>query len=103
MGRPPRRRRKRRTYRWEGAVEEILGDSFWAQLIPADHTGPELMAEFLLKYLPHARPGVLFNLYTHRRGKRFRFVIRGRQVRKAERRLWVTPDPVPIMWDTFVE
>mgnify|MGYP003422731325 FL=1 len=75
-----RREHPRRTFRWEGLVEEVDEDSFWARLIPTDHKGPEIGAEFNLSRLPEAEPGVLFNLYMHRRGKKRRYVLRKRDL-----------------------
>lgn len=75
----PRQHRPRRVYRWEGYVVEVDGDSFWAQLVPVDHEGPGLQAQFDLARLPQAVPGLLFNLYVHRRGRRMRSVLRARR------------------------
>lgn len=74
----PRQRRPRRVYRWEGYVIEVDGTSFWAQLVPADHDSPHLQAQFDLSRLPQAVPGLLFNLYIHRRGRKVRAVLRPR-------------------------
>lgn len=32
--------------RWDGRVLEISGDIFTAEVIPADHAGPEMIAEY---------------------------------------------------------
>jgi hypothetical protein len=64
--RRPRRRRPQRVHRWEGVVDEVVRDSFWARLLPVDHGGPELVAEFDWSRLPDAEPGVLFNLCVRR-------------------------------------
>lgn len=77
MGRPTKRR-PRRIHRWAGRVDEVEGGSFWALLEPVGHKGPEIVAEFDLKHLPTAMPGVVFNLYTHRRGRKVRTVLRER-------------------------
>lgn len=57
---------------------EVDGDSLWAQLVPVDHDGPHLQAQFDLPRLPQAVPGLLFNLYVHRRGRKVRVVLRPR-------------------------
>jgi hypothetical protein len=66
-------------------VQEVTADRFGARLIKLDrHTpdryAPELWAEFDLVHLPDAEPGVLFNLYVHRRGKKVRTVLRRRDL-----------------------
>ena len=75
------RRRKQRTFRWEGHVDSIDGDGFTAMLAPVDHGGPDVIAEFGNERLPGAYPGRLLSLYIHRRGRRCRHVLRWRVLR----------------------
>lgn len=76
----PRKRRPRRTWRWEGVVEEVDGQAFGALLVPVDHVGPDVWAEFDLWRLPGAIPGRVFTMYAHRRGLKRRVVIRERRL-----------------------
>jgi len=78
--RRPRRRRPRRIWRWEGVVDEMDARSLWTFLVPVDHEGPEVVAEFERAHLPDAQPGTLFNLYIHRRGRKTRTVLRERRL-----------------------
>lgn len=80
MSRPPIRKRPSRVMRWEGLVEDVDGDQFCARLLPVHREGVELWADFPLDRLPSAKPGVLFNLYVHRRGRKFRTVLRQRDL-----------------------
>jgi hypothetical protein len=66
------------TYLDNHGLIEIAADSFWCRLIPADHKGPELVAEMTLARLPAAEPGMLFNVYIHRKGRKQRTVVRER-------------------------
>lgn len=76
----PRARRPQRTFRWHGVVEEIEGDSLWAKLVPDDHSGPELSAEFARAALPDAQLGTFFTIHAYRKGKKRRTVIRERRL-----------------------
>jgi hypothetical protein len=70
-------RRPRRTWRWEGHVEELSETSIWAHILPVDHEGPEVGAEFdraMCRSLDAV--GQYLTLYVHRRGKRVRAVLR---------------------------
>lgn len=76
------RRKAARIRRWEGVVTDLdLDDNtLWTRLIPVDHKGPEVLAEFDRRLLPDARPGSLFWVYVWRRGRKRREVVRLRRL-----------------------
>lgn len=80
MRRPTNRPKRLRVHRWEGVVDEVVGDRFSACLLAVDHKGPEVWAEFEMEHLPDAAPGVVFNLYVYRRGRKSRTVLRRRNL-----------------------
>lgn len=101
----PRKRRPQRTFRWVGYVlpwDEncwTQGDgvcvsdgpcmhtrepglkTFWARLVPSDHKGPEIEAEFdessLLRDL---KAGEYLTLHVYRKGRKARILLRRKKV-----------------------
>lgn len=66
--------------RWEGVVDALTHGEFWARVRRLGGDSLELEASFERSLLPHARVGMLFTLYVHRRGRRVRTVLRPKAV-----------------------
>lgn len=67
---------RRRTSRWEGFVEDLDETTIWARLVPVDHEGAEIVAEFDRAMCPGLREREYLTLYVHRRSKKTRAVLR---------------------------
>jgi len=76
----PRKRPPRRVWRWEGVADEVDGSTIWATLIPIDHDGPELQAEFPRSACPALAERQYLTLYVHRRGHKVHSALRPKQL-----------------------